>query len=528
MEKWGMKAVQAFILTVGVSIFAGSSLTYALTTQQMIDIQLAAEAAAKAAADAVAAQKFQDANPGLKACIDGLSATGCKHGGDPDAKKRRVDLKLFQGGTAPGNELTGFYDDNGARVAAGTLDECKNTPNCVFRIEAWMTPKCPGHELGKDLGATCAKAENFQIDWRVSQVNLIPGMGSFQTIETVINTDKPPVTLPMSAILATKYENFNCKDLVKPGDPEYEKKSKYIVIGVDATGQPICDEDPNQKMIDALKEEVCRNQINDVWKAGPGGNSTGSTASGSTATIQCEKINVAKVFTLAGGTGTTATCAAPGKVVHADGTVNPDLKKYDGGVVKYLNNDGSLGAIYDIPTLRIRYGLSPSADGQFSCVPYLVNGVHTAKSCVDAGGTVVKSNGTDSGGDWTATGLFCKLSASGCPSGWAQNSHWSTTSNVDCPVQDYALKWNTSDGCHTEAGTNSCDAGACPGTTARDGTYAHSGSHDWKDNNTIEQNTTTQAQRRSGKVACEDGGSCSCHDYGVVSCSANRSQIGCY
>jgi hypothetical protein len=53
--------------------------------------------------------------------------------------------------------------------------------------------------------------------------------------------------------------------------------------------------------------------------------------------------------------------------------------------------------------------------------PPLVNGVHTATECQNAGGIVTGISGSDS---------LCRFMASSCPAGWSQLGNWSTTSST--------------------------------------------------------------------------------------------------
>jgi hypothetical protein len=55
--------------------------------------------------------------------------------------------------------------------------------------------------------------------------------------------------------------------------------------------------------------------------------------------------------------------------------------------------------------------------------PPLVNGVHTATECQDAGGIVTEITGPD---------LLCRFAAPTCPADWAKLGNWSTTQTAVC------------------------------------------------------------------------------------------------
>lgn len=198
-----------------------------------------------------------DANTDLKNCIEGADRNAIDENGKSTFEDGIKDLKdctsgslstlrLFQGTS----ELTGFYDDTGKRVKATTPTECQNIPNCVFQISATVTPFCRLDSTNQKRFPTCGIAEYFQIDYQVSQVNPLPGMGTFATVKTVMSTDRPPVTIPYSALRAAKYNKVDCTEL-HPGDI-----SKAFSIGVDSLGQPICGPDPNQGTINQMQQDV--------------------------------------------------------------------------------------------------------------------------------------------------------------------------------------------------------------------------------------------------------------------------------
>lgn len=161
-----------------------------------------------------------------------------------------------------------------------------------------------------------------------------------------------------------------------------------------------------------------------------------------------------------------------------------------------------------------------------SCDVFLVNGAHTVAQCNSAGGTVT-SQGSNN---------FCQFNNPSCPSGWSQYSSWSATTSNSCRGQ----------------GDGYCSADQC--TT---------GSHNWQnkvvETCSYEGNVDSQVDEIyncywEGTEACEEpvydeygeitgyeyyciiwdevceyqGESVSCSYGGSTTCSATRTQIGCY
>lgn len=132
---------------------------------------------------------------------------------------------------------------------------------------------------------------------------------------------------------------------------------------------------------------------------------------------------------------------------------------------------------------------------------YLFNNQHSEVACTVLGGTVDSTS---------VSGVkFCKFNQASCSSGWTQYSGWSAT------------------GANTCTGAIATVDTTYPSTTCGSGTPTITGQHNFSDNNTIET-TTYENGVCTAPVYWSDSGTCAACSTNTATCSATRTQIGCY
>ncbi|MBI2607107.1 MAG: hypothetical protein HYW49_13615 [Deltaproteobacteria bacterium] len=386
------------------------------------------------------------ANLDLQNCIEGLEPSDPNYFSDPSdcsgsgqigfdgVAVDRKPLKLYQGGTSASNELTGFYDDTGKRCA----DQTGAAANCVFKIEAWVTPLCPKDSSGNPY-AKCKRAETFTFEYQVSQVKSLPGMPTFATVKTG-TTDRPNITVPYSAIRAAKYTYVDCKQLY-PNNINMQYQS-----GVDSLGQPICGKDPNQDTIDALKDEMCKLKVQQVWQNG------GSTQS------PCDVIQIDKVFKLtANAAKTTTDCTSQGGTVYDGSTASPNLGAYPGGKIT-VNGTVTDEASFN----KSKYGITGSSP-TFGCKKEVTRQVTKSFQSSAA------SKGWEDTSTITTSGTWSYTFSNECsPSGgetFISGTYLSASASV-------SGSWDKVE-CRRE---NSCSSGGVDGGACNEGSHDGSGS----------------------------------------------------
>jgi hypothetical protein len=200
--------------------------------------------------------------------------------------------------------VNGYYSKNGTRCTTSVA-----TNECPVAVKVKFVYNCDTSDTNNYKNGKCVRASTIEAYHAIYQEKTIPGEAPIKPIivgdSNVDGNAIAATPISTNSLAGYVYDGFKCSAVTPIGS------IPYIQLGTDKYGAPICGVDPNQQTIDALKEEMCKIKMQNIWQ------------NGGTTTAPCDIITVNKIFNLSntGTTKNTQDCLNGGGRVKYSGTV---------------------------------------------------------------------------------------------------------------------------------------------------------------------------------------------------------------